>query len=273
MTSFYNVPADGLEPVKDAGVIIRSHDPAILAECAAQIGLDRILHLQLLSLDQDPQVLQKLPAPIPLELVVEDVTTQYALLYRYADLLKSRPIRVRVPAQPGFGKVVKVAAAVEFAVILDAGQPDRTIMDEMMLILDTYLHQTTMAAPVEFFHSLLMAYFGDEQVTLWEIQDEDPAFWRYVTDDGTVAISKRLSLFPELAKINAMDDIKALVPTWNSECVSCHFLTHCQGYFKLPDTSYNCREIVELLRLIEEAGQDLRKDYEASLGTEGGRTP
>ncbi|MFC1835555.1 hypothetical protein ACFL2Q_12590 [Thermodesulfobacteriota bacterium] len=273
MTLFYNVPADRLKLVKDAGVIIRSHDQAALVQCAADVGLDRIVHLQLLSLDHAPHVLQELTAPIPLELVVEDVTTQYALLYRYADLLKTRPIRVRVPLQPGFGKVVKVAAAVEFPVILEAGQPERTIVEEMMMILDTYLHQTTMAAPVEFFHSLLMAYFGDEQATLWEIQDEDPAVWRYVTDDGTVVISKRLSLLPELAEINAMDDIKALVPTWNSECVSCHFLTHCQGYFKLPDTSYHCREIVKLLRLIEEAGQDLRKDYDASLRTGGGRTP
>ncbi len=273
MSALYNVPVDRLESVEDAGVVIRSHDPATLVECAAKVGPERIVHVQLLSLDREPQVLRDLPAPIPLELVVEDVTTQYPLLYRYADLLKMRPIRVRVPVQPGFGKVIKVATAIEFAVILEPGQPNRETVEEMMRILDTYLHQTTMAAPVEFFHTLLMAYFGREQVTLWEIQDEDPAVWKYVTDEGTLVLSKRLSLFPELSEINSMEEIKTLVPTWNSECVSCHFLTHCQGYFKLPDTTYQCSEIIRLLRLIEEAAQDLRKDYDASLRTGGGRTP
>ncbi len=273
MTAIYNVPADRLDPVEDAGVVIRSHDPAELVECVVEVAPERIVHLQLLSLDREPRILRELAEPIPLELVVEDVATQYALLYRYADLLKTRPIRVRVPVQPGFMKVVKVATAVEFAVILEAGQPDRTTVEEMMTMLDTYLHQTTMAAPVEFFHSLLMAYFADEPATLWEIQDEDPAVWRYITDDGTVALSKRLSLLPELSDADSMDDIKALVPTWNPECVSCRFLTRCQGYFKLPDTSYQCREIVRLLRLIQEAARDLRKDYDASLRTEGGRTP
>jgi hypothetical protein len=273
MTAIYNVPADRLELVKDSGLVIRSHDPAELVECVAKVDPDRIVHLQLLSLDREHQGLQELQAPIPLELVVENVTTQYALLYRYADLLKTRPIRVRVPVQRGFAKVVKVATAVEFAVILDTGQPDRTTVEEMMAMLDTYLHQTTMAAPVEFFHSLLMAHFGDEPVTLWEIQEEDPAIWRYVTDDGTMVLSKRLSLLPQLSDAQSMDDIKTLVPSWNPECISCHFLARCQGYFKLPETSYQCREIVRLLRLIQEAAQDLRKDYDASLRTEGGRTP
>ena len=207
---------------------------------------------------------------MPLELVVDNVVTQYGLLYRYADLLKMRPLRVRVPVQPDFAKAAKVATALEFAVILDVGQPDAMAVEEMKGFLDTYLHQTTMSAPVEFFQSLLMAYFMREAVTIWEIQDEDPGTWRYVADDGSVVLSKRLSQLPELSAVSSMADLWALVPTWNAQCLSCDFLTHCQGYFKLPDTTYQCREIITLLRLIEEAAQDLRKDYDASLQTGGG---
>lgn len=272
MPLIYNIPAGWLGPSEDVGVVIRSHDPAVLAKCASETDAEKIVHLQLLSLDGDPRALRDLSEPFPLELVVEDVGTQFALLYRFADLLKTRPIRVRVPAQPGFGKVVKVATAVEFAVILEVGQPVSTIVEELMAILNTYLHQTTMAAPVEFFHSLLMTYFTSEAITLWEIQDEDPSVWRYITDAGSAVLSERLGSLPDLAKLHAMEEIKALVPTWNSECVSCRFLSHCQGYFKLPDTSYQCRDMVKLLGLIEEAAQDLRKDYEASLRTGGGRT-
>ncbi len=273
MTECYNVPANWLELVKNADVVIRSHDQAVLVESAAKVDPDRIVHLQLLSLAEEPEVLQELPEAIPLELVIEDVATQYALLYRYADILKTRPIRVRVPARPGLGKVIKVATAVGFPVILETGQPDRWTVEEMTTILDTYLHQSTMSAPVEFFHSLLIAYFRAEPLTIWEIQEEDPAAWRYVTDDGTIVLSKRLTLFPELSEINSMDDLKAVVPSWNAQCTSCRFLKNCMGYFKLPDTSYHCREIIKFLGIIEEAAQDLRKDYDASLGLGGGTNP
>lgn len=272
MTALYNVPADRLGIMEDTGLIIRSHDPETLVQSVAKIGPERTVHLQLLSLDRDLDVLRELPPGLPVEIVVDDVASQSGLLYRFADFLKVRPIRVRVPVLPGFGKVVKIATAIEFAVILEVGQPDRTTSEEMTAFLDTYLHQTTMAAPVEFFQSLLMAFFMREPVTIWEIQDEDPRTWRYVTDDGTVVLSKRLSRLPELSVLRSMDGIKALVPTWNAQCVSCRFLAHCQGYFKLPDTTYQCREIISLLRLIEEAAEDLRKDYDASLAEEGGHT-
>lgn len=270
MTALFNVPANRLEAARDAGLVIRSHDPAILVDSVAKVGQESIVHMQLLSLDSDPRILDELPPGMPLELVVDSGVTQYGLLYRYADLLKVRPIRVRVPAQPGLAQIAKLATALEFAVILDVGQPDRVTVDEMTVFLDTYLHQATMAAPVEFFQSLLMAYFMGEPVTIWEIQDEDPGTWRYLTDEGSVVLSKRLEELPELSSVSSMADVRALVPTWNAQCLSCDFLTHCQGYFKLPDKTYQCREIITLLRLIEEAAQDLRKDYEAGLRTGGG---
>lgn len=269
MTVSYNVPAQWLERFNNAIVIVRSHDPAILVECSKRLGPERIDYLQLLSPDVDPEVLRELPEPIPLELLVEDVAAQYSLIYRYADLLKTRPMRVRVPVRPGFGKVVKIATAVEFAVILEAGQPDRPAVDEMMAILDTYLHQSTMSAPVEFFQGLLMAYFSDEPTTIWEIQDEDPATSRYVTDDGITVLSKRSAGCVQLSEIDSMKELAALIPAKNAECVSCSFVAHCQGYFKLPDRSYQCRDIVRLLRSIKEAAKDLRKDYDASLGRKG----
>jgi hypothetical protein len=273
MTLLYNVSPHGLGNVEADGVVIRSQDPAVLVECASRLDPDKIVHFQLLSLAHEPEILQELPEPIPLELMVDDVGSQYALLYRYADLLKTRPIRVRVPVEPGFGKVVKIATALEFAVMLETGQPDPPAVEEMMTILETYLYQSTMSAPVEFFHSLLIAYFRSETLTIWEIQEEDPGVWRYLTDDGVTVLSKRLLSVPELSKAKSMEDLRALVPSRNAQCTSCNFLENCQGYFKLPDASYRCGEIIKLLGFIEEAAQDLRKDYDASLGPGGGSQP
>ena len=255
-----------LDSYRDQTVIIRSREPAELAECASEVGPEQLVNVQLLSLNGDPRILIDMPEPVPVDLVLEDIAGEFPLLYQYADLLPNRPARVSILASPGVSRASKLALSLGFEVKLILTQPDRALVHELVELLEHYLHNPTVAAPIEFYQSLLISFIEDSPVTLWTIQEEDPSFDRYVTDKERVVLSRRLK-FVELPDNDStfLNDLQRELFQRTEECNSCGFSVNCAGYFKLPDPNYNCAEIRGLLQILKDASVELMEDLKQSV--------
>ena len=270
----YNIPVSQVAGFRGRKMIVRSHDPAEIVKNVTERDLADIAFVKLLSLNEKTDSLMGWGTAIPVELVVSDTGRDLPLLYRYAPLLANHPIRVSVPLMPGFGRVVKLAISLNFAVKLEGGQPDASLVEEMQRIALLYLHQATVSEPIEFFHSLFLAFYHRDPITLWTIQEEDPSLVRYITDRGEETMPGRL------AGIEGIEDFPTFMhqimkgPAGEEgECAGCEFLGHCRGYFKWPLRDYRCDGVKALLRTLRDAAEELRSDI-ASFPSpgEGGRT-
>jgi hypothetical protein len=198
---------------------------------------------------------------VPVDLVMLSPHTEFPLLYRHAKLLDKHPVRVSIPALPGLFKAVKVASALGFIVKLDVGQPDPAAIEAMQSVLDFYLHHTSVSQPVEFFHTSLLSFYNQAPVSLWDVQEEDPAYVRYVTDDGRETIARRLvstRMTGDLGSFVAARQQELLAE--RGECCECEFFAHCGGYFKWPRKDYGCSGIKTLFRTLRDASEALRHD-------------
>lgn len=264
-TLTYCVPASLIPGFHGQRIIVRSDDPAEIVAGLADPDPESISFVRLLSLERDMDCLMTWGYAIPVELVVSEISRDLPLLYRYAPLLAVHPIRVSVPLVSGFGNVVKLAVSLNFAVKLEGGQPDETLMDEMQQIADLYLHQSMVSVPIEFFHSLFMVFYHREPLTLWTIQEEDPALVRYITDQGEERMPGCL------IGMAADDDFFTfLQELQKGECTACEFLPHCQGYFKWPRRQYNCDGVKVLMRTLWTAAEELRADVASFQSPEEG---
>jgi hypothetical protein len=75
-----------------------------------------------------------------------------------------RPVRVTIPANPGFFKALRIAASLQLPVRLLPGQPGAEVLDELTQAAHFYLHDAMVDAPVEFFHSVFAAFRGMRDV-------------------------------------------------------------------------------------------------------------
>ena len=257
----YDIPASLLPNFRERKMIVRSHDPAEIVKNVTNKDLSGISFVKLLSLDGDIDSLIAWGHAIPVDLVVSDTYRDLPLLYRYAPLLAGHPIRVSVPLVPGFGNVVKLAISLNFTVKLEGGQPDESLLDEIQQIAHLYLHQSMVSEPIEFFHSLFLAFYHRDPITLWAIQEEDPSFVRHITEKGEEKMPGRLAG----AEINEdfstfMQKMQKGPAVEKSECAECKFLTHCQGYFKWPRKEYHCDGMKALMHTLWSAAEELRAD-------------
>ena len=111
-------------------------------------------------------------------------------------------------------------------------------MQRMALL---YLHQSTVSEPIEFFHSLFLAFYHRDPVTLWTIQEEDPSLVRYITDTGEETMPGRLAGMGVPADFSAFVQEMQRGPAGEEgECAGCEFRLQCQGYFKWPLREYRC---------------------------------
>jgi hypothetical protein len=92
---------------------------------------------------------------IPLDVVLSDPALEFSDLYRLVDACAVSAIRVTIPAAPGLTKAIRLAAALRLPVRVLPGQPTAEALEELHNALEFYLHEPTVEAPVEFFHSLL----------------------------------------------------------------------------------------------------------------------
>jgi hypothetical protein len=267
--TLYNVPFELVSSPNYGEVIVRSSDPGELLECSKKLPPEKLAGIQLMSLRGDVGALWDIDRTVPVELVLSDIQQDFPLLYKFRGLKVSHPIWVEIPASPGLGKASRVAAALGFGVSFQATQPHPDVVAEMAAVLDFFLHNSTVTAPIEFFSGLLAAFLHDRATTIWRIQNEDPQMHRYVTESGDLLLSKRLPglLLPEKNE-SFLQDLKMDLLSEMGECSACEFFAHCSGYFKLPERNYSCKDIKELLNVLKDASAELGRDLGKYLDSE-----
>ncbi len=267
----YNIPISMLETYRGRTLIVRSQNPSEFVDRLSQEDLNNILNVQLLSLNAEVGDLVHWAVSLPIDVVMRDPVSEFPLLYRFSDVVDNHPIRVSVPIAAGFSKAVKLAASMNFAVKMEiAGQLDQALIDELSQVLDLYLHRPSVSQPVEFFYSTFLAFYQGNDSTLWSIQEEDPAYFRYIADDGEETVSRRFAG----GRLNG--DVGAFVTEYQrqllaekSECNGCEFFANCGGYFKWPDKKYHCDGVKTLFSMIKEAAGELRRDLDAFPESQG----
>jgi hypothetical protein len=256
----YNVPPLYWDRYRGLRVILRVQDPAEIDECLSPDDRERLAYVQVTDLAAAAG-LRELKYPVALDLVMRDPETELRHLYECARLLDRHPVRITVPVLPGFSKAVRLAAALQLAVRLDVGQPDPQQVTELLEVLDLYLHGVAVEEPIEYFHSALAAFYHGGAGTLWSILEEDPAGFRYVTDEGHEVVSGRF-VDGEMGQDaeRFIEELRKRRMAEGSECRGCEFLDVCRGYFKRPREEYCCDGVKRIFRALEEAAAALKAD-------------
>lgn len=260
----YNIPLHLFPAYRGRRVVVRSRAASELARGLRQDDLETVVGVQLLSLKEDAAALADWGYAVPVELVMRHPATEYPLLYRHAKLLDKHPTRACVPVTTGFVNALKVAAALQFAVKLEVGQPRPEVLEELRAALDFYLHHRSVSQPVEYFHSTLLAFHRYEALSLWDAQEEDPAFARYVTDEGRETVARATNGAAVAGDLSSfVPELKRRLLAERGECAGCEFFANCGGYFKWPRADYDCGGVKEVFRTLREAAEELRLSLEA----------
>ena len=96
---------------------------------------------------------------------------------------------------------------------------------------------------------------------LWDVQEEDLAYVRYVTDDGRETMARRpvgMCVTGDLGCF--VDAFQQELLAEHGECCECEFFEHCGGYFKWPRKDYACSGVKTLFRNLRDASAALRHD-------------
>jgi hypothetical protein len=263
-TIVYQIPLAHVEAYRGRRLIVRSDRPSELVARLGEDDLGNLAYIQLHSLPKETDVLIHWAEGLAVDLLLEDPAADFARLYHYAKLLDNHPVRVTLPVRTGFEQAARLASSLQFAVRLQIGQPTAELIEKLARLLDDYLHRPTMTQPIELFHSLLLGLCHAEPVSLWAIQEEDPALIRYVDDDGAERLPGKL------ADAEVGSDPAGFVGRWGNdlltegtECAECPFFGHCQGYFKWPRREYDCAGVKVLFQTLARAADELRGDLAA----------
>jgi hypothetical protein len=250
-------------------IIVRSIDPSEMLQRLAQADMERIAYLQILGTGGAIDSLIRWEHSVPVDLVIQHPESDLPLLYRYAPLITRRPVRITVPVAAGFSKVVKLALSLNFAVKLDVSQPEPALIEELLKVVTLYLHQSTVSQPVEFIHGMFWSFYGKNPATLWSIQEEDPAYVRYITDSGQASLPPRLSgAALKYGLTSFIQEFTEALIVEKQECGECAFFDTCAGYFKWPLKDYRCDGVKALFQTLRAAAGDLSADI-AAFGAPG----
>jgi hypothetical protein len=257
----YNIPVHLVPAYRGQHILVRSQDPTALVQALLEHDLDKLVSVQLLALTADVDALADWGYGVPVDLVMGSPETEFSLLYRHAKLLDKHPMRVSIPVLPGLFKAVKVASALRFHVKLEVGQPEPGAIEALQAVLEFYLHHPSVSQPIEFFHTSLLSFYHQTPVALWDVQEEDPASVRYVTDDGRETIARR----PVDARVTGdlgffVAALQQELLAERGECCACTFLEYCGGYFKWPRKDYGCSGVKTLFHILRDASTALRHD-------------
>jgi len=203
---------------------------------------------------------------VSLDLILANPSSDFSDLYKVVDLTAVHDVRVTIQAGPGLLKAVKLAAALRLPIRVLPGQPKAEVLAELKEVLNFYLHEPAVEAPVEFFHSLLASSHGADTGSMWMILEEDPAAYLQYDINGEAKLP-RAGSFPLVENSPAEfveNHLKSLLEE-GAECTSCRWQQSCRGYFKWPDRSYSCEGIKELYSVVQAAADEMARDL-ASCG-------
>jgi hypothetical protein len=258
-----NIPEALLADHRSDSMILRTANLGTLLPALREEDMGCVVYIQVLDPAADFQPLLDLENAGPVEVVLQNTEAALPQLYRLADVVKACSVRVSLAVSPGFLKPLRLAASLHCAVKLEVGQPAPPVVAEMLDALEFYLHGTGVTEPIEFFHSLLMACFHDVPLSLWDIQEEDPATFRHITDDGRETPVGRLAGIPLAELLTADGACNTEYLSAHAECGRCPHRPSCGGYFKWPDPTYSCKGIKGVFARIQAAAQDLKGDIAA----------
>lgn len=257
----YNIPAALFDAYEERNTIVRSHDPSELVEKLSGKNLKKLSYIRLLSLNTDIDPLMDWEHSPPVDLVVHNPHKDFPLLYKYSPLTAGQPVRVCVPVVSGFSKGVKLAVSLNFAVRLELSQPQQSLIAEMFTVLNSYLHQSTVSQPVEYFHSIFLAFYHGNPLTLWQIQEEDPEHFRFITDGGEERLPGRFSEIAAEGNATSFGTkFREELLAEKGECCACDFFQNCCGYFKWPDKAFPCEGVKSLFQTLKNAAGELKQD-------------
>lgn len=252
---------------------MRGHQAHELVARLRPDDLDRIDYVQLCSLANNSDALIHWAEGLPIELLLDNPDADFPTLYAHAKLMENHPVRVAMAVKPGFSKAVKLAAALGFGVRLEIGQEKPEQIDALARVLNAYLHQRIFTQPVDFFHSLLMAWVRDEPANLWDIQEENPALVRTIDDQGREHLPGRLSALSEPQPDGFVANWSAGLLADGADCADCEFFSVCHGYFKWPRRDYDCIGVKRLFASLRQAATEFRADLAAAAAASGGPAP
>ena len=257
----FNIPLSRLDEYPDDSLVVRDYEAGALQQQIDEPRIDRLAYVQLLGLPSDPDNLIHWAPDLSIEIVLDNPADDFPQLYRFAKLLDNHPVRVAIPVVAGFDNAVKLALSLQFSVRLVFGQPGNDLVQDLVRLLDAYLHQPTISQPIEIFHNLLLAFCHDESLNLWAAQEDDPALLRYIDDHGRQHLPGRLiQTETEGEPFSFVEDWAKKMLDDETECAECDYFDHCQGYFKWPDPRYDCAGVKTLFATLREAAGDLRGD-------------
>lgn len=269
----YNIPLALAVAYRGRNTVVRARDPSELVYGLTAADLKRLSYVQVVAPGRGVEALRSWAPPVPVDVVMRHPERDFPLLYEYTPLLGRRPVRVSIAAVPGFDKAARLASALQLPVKLEVVQPDQASLEALLRVADHYLHHATAAQPIEFLHSLFLAFYRGGRITLWELQEEDPALFRYLTEQGDEVLSGRL---PEIRLggdgASFVTRHKAKLLAAGAECCGCDFFDTCAGYFKLPSSQYECGGVRRLLQSLREAAQELTRDLAALPRRKGRRS-
>jgi hypothetical protein len=172
-----------------------------------------------------------------------------------------------MPAAPGLAKAIRLAAALRLPVRVLPGQPSAAALEELHDVLQFYLHEPTVEAPVEFFHSVLATMCDSDAGSLWTILEEDPDAFRHYDADGRTRVPRTSD--PNQSEITSagfVEDHLSRLIAQGAECATCPWQRPCSAYFKWPDPAYSCEGVKQLFLSIQTAGNEIRQDVTSFSG-------
>lgn len=197
---------------------------------------------------------------VPLDVIMTDPETEFSQLYRLVDVSAARDVRVTIPVTKGFSKAVRLAASLGLPIRILPGQPTAEMLAGLEEMAEFYLRDPTVEAPVEPFHSLLVAMRGAAAGTLWTILEDDPDVFAHLNPEGR-AILPRSS---EPAPPGFVSGHLERLVEQRAECADCAWQELCVGYFKWPDSAYRCDGVKQLFARIAAAADEIGADLAAA---------
>lgn len=271
----YSVPVELASSRPGQPVILRAADPGNLLSLPAGYRIEDILYIRLYGIGAPPLPDIFSNSGIAIDYVLTNAADQSATLYNLSRLLSGCDLRVSIPMQPGFSRAVKLAAALSFTVKLEYSGSFPGMSAELAETLDIYLHQSTVSQPIDFFHSLLLHFIHQDAVTLWQIQEEDPALYRQINGQGQEVMAGLSTRRPLPASpASFVTDLQKELSATDSECRDCPFMDCCGGYWKWPNRELSCAEyqLPEVFHILRNAALELRRDQEAFSRDAAGRS-
>lgn len=198
---------------------------------------------------------------VALDVVVSQPGSEFSSLYHLADVRNVRDVRVTLPVVPGFSKALRLAAALQLPVRLLPGQPDDALVEELLGAVDFYLHDPSVEAPVEFFHSFLASHSGVPGSDLWMILEQDPDEYRRHDQQGALIYPE--GALPSPAPSGFVTRFEQTLADQGAECSGCRWQSFCRGYFKMPDPDYACAGIIRVFDALAKAAGEMATDLAA----------